>query len=174
MGIKVLFSGPLSTIQDAGRFGFLKAGVTTSGAMDLHAYEQANELVGNQDGEAVIEATLMGPTLAFEEDTLIAITGADMSPQVDGREIPMYQPVWIKAGQVLSMQMVKNGCRSYLAVHGGMDVPIVMNSRSTNLKCHIGGLEGRALRNGDLIPIHPFQGSEEEKCLMLERKMIPV
>lgn len=174
MAIKVLFSGPLSTIQDGGRFGFMKAGVTTSGAMDLQAYNAANELVGNTAGEAVIESTLMGPTLEFEEETVIAMTGADMDPRVDGKEIPLYQPVWIKKGQVLSMQMAKNGCRSYLAVHGGIDVPIVMNSRSTNLKCHIGGLEGRALWNGDLIPIHPFQGSEEEKSLILAKKMTPL
>ena len=96
MGIKVVFPGPLSTIQDAGRIGFLRAGITSSGVMDQEAYKAANQLVGNQSGEAVIEATLMGPTLEFEEDAIVAVTGADMCPQVDGIGAAMYEPIYIK------------------------------------------------------------------------------
>lgn len=171
MGIKVVFPGPLSTIQDAGRIGFLRAGITSSGVMDQEAYKAANQLVGNQSGEAVIEATLMGPTLEFEEDAIVAVTGADMCPQVDGIGAAMYEPIYIKRGQKLTMQMAVNGCRSYIAVHGGMDVPVVMNSRSTNIKCQIGGLSGRALRAGDRIPVPELTCSKEEIDRILSQKI---
>lgn len=151
MGIKVVFAGSLSTIQDKGRFGYLKAGIGTSGVMDHEAYETANYLVGNENGKAVIEATLFGPTLQFEEEAICAVTGADMGMKLDDMEIDTYKSFYVMPGQILSMGMAVNGCRSYIAFRGGIDVPVVMNSRSTNLKCHFGGLNGRALKNGDVL-----------------------
>lgn len=149
MRMIILNPGPLSTIQDAGRFGFQSSGIGTSGAMDMEAYRAANELVGNGNQEAVIEATLMGPMIQFQDSGICAITGADMAPQLDGTPVEMYQPFPVTGGQTLSMGFAGNGCRAYIAFAGGIDVPVVMNSRSTNLKCHIGGLDGRALQKDD-------------------------
>lgn len=167
MSMKILAAGPLSTIQDKGRFGYQKSGIGTSGVMDQDAYETANFLVGNENGEAVIEATLMGPTIEFEEECICAITGADMTPLLDGIPVENYKTFRAMPGQILVMGMAVNGCRSYLSVMGGIDVPIVMNSRSTNLKCHFGGLEGRALKSGDRLKHGRSSLSPEE---ILKRK----
>lgn len=153
MSIKVLSAGPLSTIQDAGRFGYLKSGIGTSGVMDREAYDTANRLLQNTNGEAVIETTLMGPTLLFDQDCICCITGADMMPMLDGQSVPMYQPFLIKAQQTLSFSFAVNGCRGYLAFAGGIDVPLALGSRSTNLKCRLGGYQGRALQTDDILSI---------------------
>lgn len=153
MEITVLRSGPMTTVQDEGRFGYLAYGIGQSGAMDKDAYHKANALVGNGKGEAVLEATLMGPVLRFEQDALLAFMGADMQaciddmPAVRGRAYPVH------AGQVVSFGMAKNGVRSYIAVAGGVDVPEVMGSRSTDIKCGIGGLQGRKLADGDILRV---------------------
>lgn len=155
MSIRILFPGPLSTIQDAGRFGYLKSGIGTSGVMDRESYETANRLLQNTAGEAVIEATLLGPALLFDSDCVCCITGADMTPTLDGQSVPMYQPFLIRAGQTLSLSAAVNGCRSYLAFAGGIDVPLVLGSRSTNLKCRLGGYQGRALQKDDVLSLGP-------------------
>lgn len=149
MRMKILNAGPLSTIQDAGRFGFQSSGIGTSGAMDMEAYQTANYLVGNTGNEAVIEATIFGPTIQFLDTGICAITGADMNPQLDEMPVEMYKPFQVSSGQTLSMGFTRNGCRAYIAFAGGLEVPVVMNSRATNLKCHIGGYEGRALQKDD-------------------------
>lgn len=149
MSVKIIIPGALSTVQDAGRFGYQNAGITTSGAMDQMSYKNANKLVGNEAGEAVIEAVLFGGTMEFTEDTVIAITGADMEPKVDDNPIDMNRAIFIRSGQTLTLGSVRRGCRTYIAFAGGIDVPVVMGSRSTNLKCMIGGFEGRALKAGD-------------------------
>lgn len=153
MGIKVILPGALTTVQDLGRFGYQQSGMPCSGVMDPAAYRTANQLLDNNQGEAVLELTLFGGTYFFEEDTIIAITGADMTPLLNGKSCPMYCPVAVKAGSTLTLGMAVNGCRSYLAVSGGFAVPAVMGSRSTNMKCRIGGYKGRALLAGDVIPI---------------------
>lgn len=157
MAVKIVIPGALTTVQDRGRYGYQAFGIQVSGAMDLESYEAANALVGNQDGEAALELTLFGGTMEFTEDVVAALTGADMEPVVDGMPVSMNRPFQIRAGQVLTLGMAKTGCRTYLAVSGGIDVPIVMGSRSTNMKCCIGGLEGRALKAGDLLPIGKTQ-----------------
>lgn len=149
MRMKILNAGPLSTIQDAGRFGFQSSGIGTSGAMDMEAYRTANYLVGNSRNEAVIEATIFGPTIQFQDACICAVTGADMNPQLDGTPVKMCKPFQVSNGQILTMGFTKNGCRAYIAFAGGIDVPVVMNSRATNLKCHIGGYDGRALQKDD-------------------------
>ena len=151
--MKVVIPGVLTTVQDLGRFGYQKSGMTCSGVMDTAAYRKANYLVGNEEGAAVLEMTLYGGSCRFEEDTVIALTGADMQPTVNQKPIAMNQAVKVPAGGVLNLGMAKTGCRTYLAVAGGFEVPKVMGSYSTNLKCGIGGHEGRALQMGDELPI---------------------
>lgn len=153
MGIKVLLPGALTTVQDLGRFGYQQFGIPCSGVMDQRAYRTANALLENKHNEAVLELTLFGGSYQFEETTVIAITGADMYPAINGTPCPMYRPVLVPAGGTLSFGMAKSGCRTYLAVSGGIDVPEVMGSRSTNMKCKIGGYQGRALLAGDVLPI---------------------
>ncbi len=152
MAIYVLQPGPLTTVQDMGRFGYQASGMPVSGAMDRRAFRDANALAGNNGNEAVLEFTLLGGSFRFTASTVIALTGADMSPVLDGNPCPMYAAVPVKGGAVLSLSYAKSGCRTYLAVSGGIDVPPVMRSRSTCLKCRIGGFGGRALAAGDTVP----------------------
>lgn len=152
MGLKVVKPGLLTTIQDAGRYGYRKDGIIVSGAMDAHALKAGNMLVGNTAEEAGIECTLMGPFLLFEAGQLVAITGADLSAEVDGIPVPMWRPIYIDKGAILSFGQARSGCRTYLTVHGGFDLPKVLGSYSTYLRAGFGGFEGRALKTGDLIP----------------------
>lgn len=151
MELHILNPGPLTTVQDRGRFGYMASGIGPSGAMDPDAYATANALVGNRNGEAVLEFTLLGATIRFEGDGVIALAGADMGASLDGVPLETYCSHSVKSGQTLTMTMAKTGCRGYLAVAGGIDVPMVMESRSTNLKCSLGGLDGRALKRGDIL-----------------------
>ena len=152
---RVLQPGALTTVQDAGRYGFQRFGVGPSGVMDEQAYIMGNWLVGNRGGEAVLEATVLGPQLEFGAGGLIALTGADMQATLNGRPVRRYAALPVAAGDVLRMGAVVNGCRAYIAMAGGIDVPVVMNSRSTNLKCALGGLDGRKLAVGDELSVLP-------------------
>lgn len=149
MSVKVIIPGVLTTVQDAGRYGYQSSGIQTSGVMDHKAYEEANALVGNTGGEAVLEATLFGGMMEVTADTVAAVTGADMEPKVNNVPCGMNRPVLLRAGDTLSLDMAKSGCRSYIAFAGGVDVPVVLGSRSTNMKCRMGGYEGRPLQTGD-------------------------
>lgn len=153
MHIKIISPGPLSTIQDEGRFGYMSVGFSPSGAMDSRAMRIANILAGNNQTDGVIEMTLMGITAEFTCKTVIAITGADMEPEINGNPIPMYRSVAVEKGDILSMKLAKNGLRAYLAAAGGFDIEPVMGSMSTNLKCGIGGFNGRKLMAGDELPL---------------------
>ncbi|MBC8006498.1 MAG: biotin-dependent carboxyltransferase family protein [Prolixibacteraceae bacterium] len=153
MSITVLKPGMLSTLQDGGRYGFQHLGVPVSGAMDFFSHRIANILAANGAGEATLEITLRGPRLRFDEDALIALCGADLSPSIDGIPAPEGKAIRVQAGAVLDFGDSVAGCRAYLAIHGGFDVPVVMGSRSTYDTAHIGGLEGRALRRGDVLPL---------------------
>ncbi len=153
MAVKIVLPGAVMTVQDGGRYGYQEAGVQVSGAMDQMAFRNANYLVGNEETEAVLEVTLFGGTLEFTEDTITAITGADMEPVVDGDPVEMNCPLLIRKGQILTLGMTRQGCRTYLAFAGGIDVPLVMGSRSTNLKCAFGGYGGRALNAGDVLKL---------------------
>lgn len=166
MSFKVITAGPLSTIQDKGRFGYQQFGIGTNGVMDRNAYQTANQLLENQGNEAAIETTLLGPTLTFDAPCICIITGADIQPSLDNLPVKMYQPFYIRTGQTLSTSMAVNGCRSYIAFKGGINVPELMDSRSTNLKCHIGGFMGRALQNGDTISL--FTDEPEIACTISE------
>jgi len=151
MGLKIMNGGFMTTIQDMGRYGYQETGMAVSGVMDTRAASLANILVGNDENEAVIEVTMMGPTMEFTADNLIAVTGGDLGASVDGNPIPTYQAVLVRAGQTLKFAGLKNGARAFIAFAGGLDVPVVMGSKSTNLKSKIGGLEGRKLAAGDEI-----------------------
>jgi len=151
----VIKPGPLSSLQDLGRTGVQRFGVIASGVMDEWSHRLANLLAGNATDEASLEITLMGPSLLFHQDALIAIVGADMSPRIGEQPVPMTESVRVAAGSRLDFGRRLFGCRAYLAVHGGFLVPPVMGSRSTYLRAGFGGLQGRALRKGDRLPIAP-------------------
>jgi antagonist of KipI len=151
MALHVGKPGLLSTLQDLGRYGSQKYGVIASGAMDAFAHTSANILVGNPEPEATLEMTVIGPELLFDSDTLISICGADMFPAINGISVPMWRPVVIRAGERLLFGASRIGCRSYLAISGGFDVPLEMSSYSTYLRAGIGGLGGRALKAGDKL-----------------------
>lgn len=151
MGITVISPGILTTVQDKGRFGYQAFGVSASGEMDPRSAATANILVDNEENEAVLECTVMGPQLQFDEDEYIAIAGGDLGPTVDGKPIPNYAAVKVGAGQTLRFTGPKSGCRCYIAFAGGLDIPVIMGSRSTNMKAKIGGFEGRKLGKGDKI-----------------------
>ncbi len=151
MSITVLNPGLLTTVQDMGRIGYQQFGISASGVMDPRSAAIANILVGNPQEEAVLECTLIGPQLRFEHDNTIAVTGGDLTPTLDGNPLPMYRAVHIRKGQIIRFITPKTGCRAFLAFTGGLDIPKVMGSRSTDMKAKIGGLDGRKLQKGDVI-----------------------
>jgi antagonist of KipI len=149
--IMVVKPGWLTTVQDLGRYGYQQYGMPVSGAMDRYSYVLANRLTGNQDHAAALEITLKGPELLFEHDSVIAVTGADLSPSVDGIGIPLWTSVPVKAGSRMTFGTRRVGARSYLAITGGFDVPIVLGSRSTHIASQTGGMKGRTLAQGDVL-----------------------
>jgi antagonist of KipI len=151
--IRVARAGLLTTVQDAGRPGVQQHGIVRAGAMDAVAHGIANVLVGNEPGAAALEATLLGPTLEFDADALVAVGGADLDATLDDRAVPLWRPFLVAGGSVLVLGRARTGCRAYVAVAGGIDVPVVMGSRSTDLIACMGGHEGRALAAGDTLPI---------------------
>ncbi len=172
--LEVIEGGLLTTVQDLGRPGYARYGVPPSGAMDFFALAVANCLVGNPPGAAGLEITLVGPTLRATAPCLVAVTGADLTFQVNGREMPMWMSVFVRRGSVISFGGRRRGCRAYLAVAGGIDVPSVLGSRSTYLPGRFGGLEGRALRPEDRLPIGPVSGDLVERAgRAFPRHLIP-
>ncbi len=146
-------SAGMTSIQDAGRFGYEAYGITQGGAMDNFACRIANILVGNSKDDAVLEMTMFAPTLAFEAACSIAITGADSQPMLNGAPIAMWRTQRVQKGDVVSFKGVKNGMRSYLAVSGGILSPKALGSRATDVKALLGGLDGKMLKAGDVLPI---------------------
>jgi biotin-dependent carboxylase-like uncharacterized protein len=153
MAINVLAPGLATTIQDLGRPGYYHLGIPLSGAMDRLALRTANMLVGNDEGDAVLEAVFMGPDLEFARDAIVAVTGAELPPKVDGVVQPNWTSFRVKSGQVLGFDFLKAGGRAYIAISGGIDVPIVLGSRSTYALGALGGHEGRKLQAGDQLAV---------------------
>ena len=153
MALEVLEGGMLTTVQDLGRYGYERYGVPVAGAMDPFALQAANVLVGNSLDEAALEMTIVGPTLRATASCLIAVAGADLSFRVNGRPLPLWMAIFVRRGWIIELGERKRGCRAYLAVAGGIDVPPIMGSKSTYLRGGFGGFQGRALRGGDIIPV---------------------
>ena len=151
---QVIKKGLETSIQDyPGRIGTLNQGFPASGPMDSWSFRLANILVGNEPGEAALECQFMGPTLKFKSDRVIAITGANMSPKIDGELIPMWESIEIKANQTLEMAFATVGARSYIAFSGGINSEPWLGSRSTFHKAGVGGIEGRAIQDNQIIPL---------------------
>lgn len=166
MSLYIEEGGLFSTVQDLGRKGYLHQGVVESGAMDRAAARNANLAVANEESAAVLEMTLIGPSIIFQTTMLICMVGDGMTPYIDGAPCSTGSPYIVPAGTSLTFKAKKAGMRTYLAIAGGIDVPVVMNSRSTYMRAEIGGYEGRNLRKGDCLEIgqpHPLVRSMIEK-----------
>jgi biotin-dependent carboxylase-like uncharacterized protein len=148
----VLEPGPYTTVQDGGRYGYQQFGIPPTGALDQFAYRVANILVGNPEGAAVLESTVVGPRLEIVTEADIAVTGAEMPVTVNDQPMATWRAIRVRPGDVVRVGQVKSGCRSYLAVTGGIDVPVVMGSRSTYVGAKVGGHQGRLLAPGDCLP----------------------
>ena len=173
MGIRVGQPGLLTTVQDTGRFGEYALGMPPSGAMDVFSYQRGNYLVGNQDGAAGLDMTYLCPERAFTENAAIAITGAEMPPKINGEEAPTWEVIAVEAGDVLSFDYLRSGARTYLAVAGGIDVPIFMHSRSTYTLIGLGGLEGRALQEGDELEVGEEGDRSERVGMAVDEDHVP-
>jgi len=172
--IKVIKPGFLTTVQDSGRMGYQQFGMPVAGAMDQFSVQIANRLVGNEPDEGALEITMMGPELEFIGEALLAITGADLTPVINGKPAPMWQSFTVKMGDVLSFKGMKSGTRSYLAIAGGLDLPEIMGSKSTYLKGKLGGYEGRALKAGDTLRVKaPAYEFKSFKGAYLPEKLRP-
>jgi biotin-dependent carboxylase-like uncharacterized protein len=153
MAIEIMEPGLASSIQDLGRPGYYNVGIPPSGAIDLYSAAAANLLVGNDPGLAVIESTYMGPKLRFTEPTVIAVTGAVLPVLLNGALVPQWESIPVAAGDELSFEFLQTGARIYVAVAGGIDVPVILGSRSTYALGAFGGMTGRALATGDVLPV---------------------
>jgi antagonist of KipI len=153
--IEVIKPGLLTTVQDKGRWGYQCYGVAVAGAMDIFALASANRLVGNPEEAAGLEMTLLGPTLRFHREAIFAIAGADLGPRLNGEPISNWACHLARSGALLDFAGRKSGLRAYLAISGGIGVPLIMNSRATYLLGRFGGLEGRPLKPQDRIPLLP-------------------
>jgi antagonist of KipI len=179
---EVIQPGAYTTVQDRGRFNYQQFGVPVCGVVDSFAYRVANALVGNFQDQAVLEATIFGPTLKALNQGLIAVTGGNLTPLINNNPLPMWKSIAMHPNDILQFKGVKSGCRAYIAVAGGIDVPLVMGSRSTYVAGKIGGMNGRPLSAGDrlnrgreiakaeghvpseLIPLYP---DDREICVIL-------
>ncbi|MEQ1757499.1 MAG: 5-oxoprolinase subunit PxpB [Vicinamibacterales bacterium] len=151
--IEVMHAGMLTSVQDLGRTGRQAVGVSVAGAMDRVAHRVANALVGNESTAATLEVTVAGPELRCLRDTVIAVTGADLSPRIDGRRVTANQPLVVPEGGVVSFGERRTGARAYVAFAGGIDVPLVLGSRATHVASGQGGVAGRAVRAGDRLAL---------------------
>jgi antagonist of KipI len=159
MNAIVTRAGFLTSVQDLGRTGFRRFGVSTSGALDPFALRIANLLVGNDEGAAGLEITLGGLQLRFEDDRIVAWCGGEFDVQIGSRALPAGHVAHLQAGNELKIGHAQSGCRCWVAISGGIDVPVVLGSRSTDLRASFGGLAGRALRDGDVLPLCKWSGS---------------
>ncbi|WOD13914.1 5-oxoprolinase subunit C family protein [Paraburkholderia kirstenboschensis] len=172
--IEVVKPGLATSVQDTGRQGFYHVGIPPCGALDQYALRAANLLVGNPENAAALECTLLGPQLLFHVDTLIAVTGAEMQPKIDDVAQACNVALRIKAGSTLTFDYVKGGARVCLAVAGGIDVPMVLGSRSTYALGAFGGHEGRRLQKGDRLGIGRARGPAREGTELPERLRTPL
>lgn len=161
---EVIKPGLETSVQDwPGRLGFWNQGFPPSGPMDSWSFRLANVLVGNEPGAAGLECQFMGPTLKFQRDGVIAVTGADMQAKLDDTPIPMWESVAVKAGQTMAMAFAKTGARGYIAIAGGIETTPWLGSRSTFHKAGVGGMDGRAIQPGQVVPVAEGSGQAGRK-----------
>ena len=152
--LEIVKPGLETSVQDyPGRIGYWAQGFPPSGPMDSWSFRLANRLVGNPPGAAALECQFLGPTIRFRADTIVAITGAEMDPRLDGEPVPMWESVAVRAGQELALSFARLGARAYLAVAGGIDTPLWLGSRSTFHKAGVGGMDGHAVKAGQVVPV---------------------
>ncbi|KWU62578.1 KipI antagonist [Bacillus mycoides] len=153
MDVEILHAGMFTTVQDLGRSHYQQYGVPVGGAMDKSALRMINMLVGNEENEAGLEITIMGPKLLIKKTTLLAIGGADMEPLLNGERIPLWRPILAEEGSMLCLGKAKSGCRAYVTFAGGINIDRTMGSKSTYIRAALGGIEGRMLKKGDYFQI---------------------
>jgi antagonist of KipI len=151
--VRVVNAGMLTTIQDHGRWGLQSHGVPVSGPMDPLSHRVANTLVGNDSGAAALEVTLLGPQLEFDDERVVAVTGAEFDIVLDGKPMPLNAPFIVSSESRLAFGARRRGARAYVAIAGGIQVPPTLGSRSTHVISRMGGVDGRALRPGDRLPL---------------------
>ena len=151
MSLKIIKAGVQDTVQDMGRYGYQQLGINPGGAMDKFSAQVANLMVGNDIEKAVIELYFPASVFMFQQPALIALSGADFSASINGEKVPGHHPFIVNKNSILQFHKPLHGARAYLAVHGGLDVPVWLGSRSTHLKAGFGGYNGRALHKDDEI-----------------------
>ncbi|WP_224388076.1 biotin-dependent carboxyltransferase family protein [Pseudonocardia sp. ICBG1293] len=151
--IEVRKPGLSTTVQDGGRSGYYHLGIPPSGALDQYSLSCANALVGNPDGAAALEIVYLGPELVFTGPATVAVAGATIAPTLNGEPRPVWESFDVAEGDVLAFDYLKAGARAYLAVSGGIDVPEKLGSRATYALGALGGLDGRPLAEGDVLPV---------------------
>ncbi|MDA2236063.1 biotin-dependent carboxyltransferase family protein [Bacillus cereus] len=156
MDVEVLHAGMFTTVQDLGRSYYQQFGVPVGGAMDKNALRLINMLVGNEENEAGLEMTILGPKFLIKKTTLLAIGGVDMEPLLNGERIPLWRPILAEEGSMLCFGKVKSGCRAYVTFAGGIHIEGTMGSKSTYIRAAIGGIEGRMLKKGDCFQIGTY------------------
>jgi len=174
---EVIHQGVFASIQDLGRRGYFAVGIPPSGAMDRFALRMGNLLVKNPLGEAGIEVTGLGIRLRVLENTVIALTGGDFDAKVNGKSVPCWHTIDVRKGDILSMGEPKTGWRGYISVAGGIDVPVVLGSKSTYLTGALGGVRGRLIRKGDVleggdpkIPLENLKGRKVKESTLPQLK----
>src|SRR5215471_6071518 len=160
MNAAVTRAGFLTSVQDPGRTGFRQFGVSASGALDAFALRVANLLVGNDEGATGLEITLGGLQLRFEDERIVAWCGGEFDVKLGSRALPAGHVAHLQAGDELKFGRPQTGCRCWLAISGGIDVPVVLGGRRINLRANFGGIEGRALRDGDQLSLGEFRRSQ--------------
>ena len=169
--VQVIKKGLETSVQDyPGRIGTLNQGFPASGPMDSWSFRLANILVGNKPGDAALECQFMGPTLKFLNDRTIAVTGADMSPKIDGKRVPLWESIEVKANQILELEFATIGARSYIAFAGGINSDPWLGSRSTFHKAGVGGIDGKAIKNNQIIPLGK---NKKNQFLKIKKDSIP-
>src|SRR3954453_5799559 len=153
MAFNIKNPGLAAPVQDQGRTGHYNVGIPQSGSMDQYSAELGNALVGNTAHEAVLECTYLGPGLTTDRDAVVAVTGAPVEGKVNGKPVPQWSRLQLRAGEEFTFGGIHGGTRYYPAVQGGIDVPEVLGSRSTYSLGAIGGFQGRKLEAGDLVPV---------------------
>ncbi|MGE6548929.1 biotin-dependent carboxyltransferase family protein [Bacillus mycoides] len=176
MDVEILHAGMFTTVQDLGRSHYQQYGVPVGGAMDKNALRMINMLVGNEENEAGLEITIMGPKMLIKKTTLLAIGGADMEPLLNGERIPLWRPILAEEGSMLCLGKAKSGCRAYVTFAGGINIDRTMGSKSTYIRAALGGIEGRMLKKGDYFQIGTgaevasrfIQNLQEEKRIKMK------